>query len=177
MKLACMAAAALLLMACAKPPAPERPNVAFQLSVTIAMDTPQGPRLVPEHNPFQNGGRFRVHCSLDPGMQLYAFRLHGPAYSKEKGPILPSPDAWYQFDAVKGHEQFVFVVSPEPLPKLAAAPDSLASLKLDALIQEIERERRPLGIRRFIELPWVRTNVFGPAGATALALRMPLFHE
>ena len=136
----------------------------LNLSYTLELNQPDGPRQVAEGWAFGPGDQFRLRLGVDFTAWLYLFnRAAGetaytvlyPHTAAERNPLPPSQrdvllpaGVWLTMDDTPEDEHLVLVVSNRPWPLAAGGRETVAAGELNAAIEQAERRLDQLSWRR-----------------------------
>ncbi len=135
----------------------------LNISYTLELNQPGGPREVPEGWVFRAGDQFRLRLAADFRAWLYLFNRAGseavytvlyPHIASERAPVPPSDqdvlvpaEDWLTLDATPADEQLVLVVSTQPWPVVAGRVTVPAG-ELEAALAAAESSFASLNWRR-----------------------------
>ncbi len=160
----------------------------LNISYTLELNQPEGPRRVPDTHAFRASDQFRLRLGVDFTAWLYLFnRASGdtvysvlyPHTASDRDPLPPSQrdvllpaGIWLTMDDSPEDEQLVLVVSALPWPPAGAGRETIPAGELDAALARAEGSFGSLSWRRSEVDDRVRLTVAEGEGAMVVVLRL-----
>ncbi len=167
---------------------PKSAGGARSLGYTLELNSPDGPRPVPDGYAFRPGDQFRLRLGVDFTAWLYLFnRAAGedayavlyPSAEREREPRPPSETefllpagVWLTLDDTPEDEQLVLVASARPWPAARSGAVELPAAELDAALEQAESRFQALSWRRSEAEDRVRWTVGDSGDDLILVVRL-----